>query len=72
MSETEIKKRDWLLEKRVERNLGRQEVAKLIGTSTQFYSYIENGKRRPSPEIAMKIAKVLKFDWTLFYKKKNY
>ena len=31
-------------------------------------NYVESGKRRPSPEIAIKIAKVLDFDWTIFYK----
>ena len=64
-------KRDWLIKKRVERNLDQQDVAELIGTTQQFYNYVENGKRRPSPEVAIKIGKVLDFDWRLFYEKKS-
>lgn len=64
-------KRDWLIKKRIERNLDQQDVAELIGTTQQFYNYVENGKRRPSPEIAIKIGKVLDFDWRLFYEKRT-
>lgn len=64
-------KRDWLIKKRLERNLDQQDVAELIGTTQQFYNYVENGKRRPSPEIAIKIGKVLDFEWTKFYEKKT-
>ncbi|MCS5464193.1 helix-turn-helix domain-containing protein [Enterococcus lactis] len=31
-----------------------------------YYSMIESGKRSPSPFVAMKIATVLSFDWTIF------
>lgn len=64
-------KRDWLIRIRKERNLDQQDVAELIGTTQQFYNYVENGKRRPSPEIAIKIGKVLNFDWRLFYEKRK-
>ncbi len=64
-------KRDWLIKMRKERNLDQQDVAELIGTTQQFYNYVENGKRRPSPEIAIKIGKVLNFDWRLFYERKT-
>lgn len=64
-------KRDWLTKMRKERNLDQQDVAELIGTTQQFYNYVENGKRRPSPEIAIKIGKVLNFDWRLFYERKT-
>ena len=63
-------KRDWLIKMRKERNLDQQDVAELIGTTQQFYNYVENGKRRPSPEVAIKIGKILNFDWRLFYEKK--
>ena len=62
-----IKKREWLINIRKKRSLEQQDVAELIGTTQQFYNYVENGKRRPSPEIAIKIGKVLGFDWRLFY-----
>lgn len=64
-------KRDWLIKMRKERNLDQQDVAELIGTTQQFYNYVENGKRRPSPEVAIKIGKILNFDWRLFYEKKT-
>ena len=43
------------------------EVAEDIGISRAAYSNIENGKRRPSVEVAKRIATVLGFDWTRFY-----
>ena len=43
------------------------EVAEDIGISRAAYSNIENGKRRPSVEVAKRIAAVLGFDWTRFY-----
>ena len=46
-------------------------MAKQIGATQQMYNYIESGKRRPSPELAQKIAKVLKFDWTKFYEEQE-
>jgi transcriptional regulator with XRE-family HTH domain len=36
-------------------------------TMMSIYRY-EKGMRKPSAEIAKRIAKVLKFDWTLFFK----
>lgn len=31
------------------------------------YTNIENGRRRPSPDVAKRIAAVLGFDWTEFF-----
>ncbi|MBO6382888.1 XRE family transcriptional regulator, partial [Enterococcus faecalis] len=31
------------------------------------YASIEQGRRRPSVESAMRIASILGFDWTLFF-----
>lgn len=59
--------RRWLKEKRIERRLTQKEVAKLSGMSIQMYSKIELGDRRPSPELAQKLGKVLNFHWTKFY-----
>lgn len=61
-------KRDWLIQKRKEKNLDQKHISEMVGVTQQFYNYIENGKRRPSPEIAQKLAEILDFDWTLFYK----
>lgn len=62
-------KRTWLIELRQKKSLSQEEVAKLCDTTQMTISNIENGIRRPSPNLAQKLAKVLKFDWTKFYEK---
>jgi len=42
-------------------------MAEKVGISRQYYDFVENGQRRPSPEVAKKIAEALGFDWTRFY-----
>lgn len=66
-----MEKRYWLIKFRERKGLSQSKIAKEIGVSQQMYNYIENGKRRPSPELAQKIAKVLKFDWTKFYEEQE-
>lgn len=56
-----------LLEIRKKRKLTQQEVADLAGLKRSYYGMIETGNRRPSPEVAMRLAKALGFDWTRFY-----
>lgn len=56
-----------LLKKRRSKNLTQLQVAEHSGVSREHYTHIENGVRRPSPEVAQKIAKLLDFDWTIFY-----
>ena len=63
--------RKWLREKRLEMGLTLNDLAKEVGVSWQSISYYENGSRRPSPEIAQKIADVLGFPWTRFYEDEN-
>ena len=62
-----MQKREWLIEKRNAKGLSQSEMARLINVTQQMYSYIESGKRNPSPKLSKKIAKVLGFDWTKFY-----
>ena len=52
---------------RREKGLSGAGLSALVGISQQHYNYIENGKRRPSVEVAKRIAAVLGFDWTRFY-----
>ena len=60
-----------LEELRKNRNLTQLELARLIGVSQVSISKIESGKRRPSPEVAQRIAH--HFDlttdqmWEMFY-----
>lgn len=52
---------------RHEHKLTEATVSSRAGISQQYYNLIENGKRRPSVEVAKKIASVLGFPWTRFY-----
>jgi len=56
-----------LVKIRKERKLTQQEVADLAGMKRSYYGLIENGVRRPSPEVAIRIGAALEFDWTRFY-----
>lgn len=62
-----MKKRDWLIKIRKEKNKSPIEIANDVGITYQFYWFIEQGRRRPSPELAKKIADILNFSWTRFY-----
>jgi len=53
---------------RESKKMTQQEIANLAGVDISMISKIESGLRRPSVELAKKIAKVLDFDWTLFYR----
>ena len=64
-------KRLWLIEARKNKNISRFDLAKSTGVNHTYIEKIENGKRRPSPEVAQKIAVVLGFDWTLFFEDKK-
>ena len=59
--------RDWLRNKRLEKQLTQAQLAKMVGADATMISKIEVGERRPSVELAKKIAAALGFDWTRFY-----
>lgn len=59
--------RDWLKDKRKEKELTQSEVASSIGVTQASYRYYETGERTPQPEVAKKLGKLLKFNWTKFY-----
>ena len=54
-------KRTYLIQKRLNTNFSQSDIANLVGISRHYYNSIENGLRRPSPEIAKKIANCLNF-----------
>ncbi|MED0680647.1 helix-turn-helix transcriptional regulator [Aneurinibacillus thermoaerophilus] len=60
--------RVWLKEIRESKELSHDEAAELSGISRSYYTHIENGTKTPSVNVAKKIAKALKFRWTLFFK----
>ena len=55
-----------LIKKRRSKNLTQSQVAEQSGVSRVHYTHIENGVRRPSPDVAQKIAKLLDLDY-FFY-----
>ena len=63
--------RAWLRELRIKAGMTLHDLSMLVGVSEQALSYYENGDRRPSPEIAMKIGKALGFHWTRFFEKEG-
>lgn len=56
-----------LKELRKKAGLSSKETARKSGISYPHYNFIENGKRRPSVEVAKRIAAVLGFEWTRFF-----
>jgi len=42
-------------------------LAKVLDVSESYINLIAKGKRRPSPEMAKRIALVLNFDWQVFF-----
>ncbi len=61
--------RAWLREARINAGLTLRQLSELVGVSEQSLSYYENGDRRPTPDIAMKLGEQLHFPWTRFYVK---
>ena len=59
--------RIWLKDIRAQQNMTQQEVANAANVDVTMISKIELGERRPSVEVAKKIAAVLGFKWTRFF-----
>lgn len=58
--------RKWLKDIRLARGLSQLDVSKAAQITFQYYSYIENGERRPSPQVARRIAIALGFPDTWY------
>lgn len=59
--------RSWLIELRKKKRLTQKEISTECGMTRQYYGLIENGVRNVPVKTAKKIAKVLGFDWKIFY-----
>ena len=57
--------RKWLIELR--KGYTQTQIAEAVGITQQMYSAIELGERRPSVEVAKKIAAVMGFNWIRFF-----
>jgi len=51
--------RTWLKRRRIERGLTQEELGELVGYAAQTIRKIEGGQRRPSLQLALKLAQVL-------------
>jgi putative transcriptional regulator len=60
-------KREWLKQLRNERKLTIRGIAPLIGMSWQHYSDIESGRRNPSVDLSLKMAKFFNVDVNQFF-----
>lgn len=67
MTKDELQK--YLIKKRSNLGLTHQDVVDKSGAmiTRQYYGMIENGDRRPSVDVAKKIASVLDIEWTIFF-----
>ncbi|MDR2047448.1 MAG: helix-turn-helix domain-containing protein [Clostridiales bacterium] len=54
-------------EKLTERGYTKYKLAKVLDVNESYINLIAKGKRRPSPEMAKRIALVLDFDWQAFF-----
>lgn len=59
--------RKWLFDIRLRKKLTQESIAKEVKITRTYYTQIENGDRRPSVEVAKRIAVCLDFDWTIFF-----
>lgn len=59
--------KNWLKEIREDKSLTQEQVAFQSEIERPYYTMIENGIRRPSPEVAKRIGAALEFNWTRFY-----
>ncbi|AIF44515.1 XRE family transcriptional regulator [Virgibacillus sp. SK37] len=59
--------REWLKKMRIAKGLTQEDVASKAFINRAFYSQIENGKRKPSFDVARNIANVLGFSSSAFF-----
>lgn len=60
-------KRDWLINQRKGKGMTQVMVAEACGISRSYYTQIELGQRRPSPDIAQRLSQILGVEWTQFF-----
>ena len=58
---------EWLEALRLGKHYTQAQLAEMVNISRVHYTNIENGERRPSPEIAKAIAAILGFKWYDFF-----
>jgi putative transcriptional regulator len=59
--------RNWLINRRKDKELTQVTVASHIGISRAYYTQIELNQRSPSIRVAKNLASLLEFEWTRFF-----
>lgn len=49
------------------KHLNKNQAAQILGVDRSYFTYLVNGKKTPSPEMAKRIGLLLDFDWKVFY-----
>ena len=65
------KRRIWMVQKRLEKDLTQLELADQVDVSNRTISEIERGNRHPSGKLAKKLADVLEIDMAMFFEEKE-
>jgi putative transcriptional regulator len=63
--------RNWLIKARKDRLLTQLDVASRVDISRAYYAQLELRQRNPSIRVARNIARLLGFNWVLFYEEEN-
>lgn len=63
--------REWLKEYRLKSGLTQEKTAQLSGISRSYYTHIEQGNKTPTVSVSKDIAKILEFDWILFFENRG-
>lgn len=50
-----------------DRKLNKSQAAQILGVDRSYFTYLVNGKKTPSPDMAKRIGLLLGFDWRIFY-----
>lgn len=61
------KRRIWMVQKRLEKDLTQIELAKKVNVSNRTISEIERGNRHPSGKLAKRLADILEVNMDKFY-----
>ena len=64
-------KREWLKKLRADKGLKTREIAEILGISFQHYNDIENGRRNPSIDLSMDLAKFYNVSVELFLEERT-
>ena len=60
--------RTWFKEARELSQISKKDLAEIVSVDPTYISKLEKGQRDPSVILAMKLGKILDFEWQQFYK----